>query len=138
VRESLQKLQGRADLIVVSTTASDALHREWNAQDMAQYVSVMAGQNMGTKKQHLEFAAKGKYPDECILMIGDALGDCEAAHAVGVLFYPICPGAEELSWQRFYQEASDKFLYGEYAGTYEAERIAEFDKLLSDTPPWMR
>jgi len=138
VRESLQKLRGRADLIVISTTVSDALQREWNEHGLAQYMSVMAGQDMGTKKQHLEFAAKGKYPDECILMIGDAPGDCEAAHTVGVSFYPICPGKEEHSWQRFYDEASDKFLKGEYAGAYEKARIAEFERLLSDTPPWKR
>lgn len=138
VRESLQKLQGKADLMVVSTTASDALQREWNEHGLSQYMTMMAGQDMGTKKQHLEFSAKGKYPDECILMIGDAPGDCEAAHAVGVLYYPICPGEEESSWQRFYDEVSDKFLKGEYAGAYEAARIAEFENLLSDTPPWNR
>ena len=138
VRESLQKLQGKADLMVISTTASDALQREWNEHGLAQYMAVMAGQNMGTKKQHLEFAAKGKYPDEHILMIGDALGDYEAAHAVGALYYPICPGAEEQSWQRFCEEASDKFLNDAYAGAYETARVAEFEKLLSDTPPWKR
>ncbi len=138
VRESLQKLQGQADLMVVSTTSSDALKREWNEHGLAQYMSVMAGQDMGTKKQHLQYAAKGKYPDERILMIGDAPGDRDAAHAVGALYYPINPGAEEQSWQRFYAEASEKFLNGTYAGAYEAALIAEFEKLLSDTPPWKR
>lgn len=136
VRENLQKLQDKADLMVVSTTASDALQREWNEHGLAQYMSVIAGQDMGTKKQHLEFAAKGKYPDEHILMIGDAPGDCEAAHAVNVLFYPIQPGAEELSWKSFYDEASEKFLNGTYAGAYEADLITSFEKRLSDTPPW--
>ena len=138
VRESLQKLQGKADLMVISTTASDALQREWGEHGIAQYMAVMAGQNMGTKKQHLEFAAKGKYPDDHILMIGDAPGDRDAAKAVGALYYPINPGAEEQSWQRFYEEASEKFLNGTYAGAYEAASIAEFEKLLSDTPPWKR
>lgn len=136
VRESLQKLQGKADLMVISTTVSDALQREWGEHGLAQYMSMMAGQDKGTKKQHLEFAAQGKYPDDHILMIGDAPGDCAAAHAVHVLFYPINPGAEELSWQRFHAEASEKFLNGTYAGVYETALIAEFEKLLSDTPPW--
>lgn len=136
VRESLQKLQDKADLMVISTTASDALLREWGEHGLAQYMAVMAGQNMGTKKQHLEFAAKGKYPDDHILMIGDAPGDRDAAHAVQALFYPINPGAEERSWQRFYDEASDRFLSGTYAGDYEAGLVSEFEKLLSDTPPW--
>lgn len=138
VRESLQKLQGKADLMVISTTASDALQREWGEHGLAQYMAVMAGQDMGTKRQHLELAAKGKYPDDHILMIGDALGDRDAAHAVNALFYPINPGAEEASWRRFYYEASEKFLDGTYAGAYEAELSAEFEKLLSDTPPWRK
>jgi phosphoglycolate phosphatase-like HAD superfamily hydrolase len=123
---------------VVSTTASDALKREWEEHGLAQYMSLIAGQDMGTKKQHLEYAAKRNYPDDHILMIGDAPGDRDAAHAVHALYYPICPGAEETSWQRFYDEASDKFLDGTYVGAYEAGLIAEFDKLLSDTPPWRK
>jgi phosphoglycolate phosphatase-like HAD superfamily hydrolase len=138
VRESLHKLHGKADLVVVSTTASDALQREWGEHGLAPYMAIMAGQDMGTKRQHLEYAAKGKYPDDHILMIGDALGDCDAAHAVNVLYYPILPGAEEISWQRFYQEASEKFLNGTYAGAYEAALLAEFEQRLSDTPPWQK
>ncbi len=124
--------------MVVSTTASDALKREWEEHGLARFMSLIAGQDMGTKRQHLEFAAKGKYPDDHILMIGDAPGDCDAAHAVNVLYYPINPGAEEMSWQRFHDEAADKFLDGKYAGAYEATLIAEFEKLLSDTPPWKK
>lgn len=138
VRESLQKLQGKADLIVISTTASDALQREWGEHGLAQYMAVMAGQDMGTKRQHLEYAAKGKYPDDHILMVGDALGDCDAAHAVNALYYPILPGAEEMSWQRFHDEASEKFLNGTYAGAYAAALLAEFETRLSDTPPWKK
>jgi hypothetical protein len=48
------------------------------------------------------------------------------------------PGHEEESWQRFREEAVHKFLAGEYAGVYEAQLIAEFDKLLPDQPPWKR
>lgn len=138
VRESLQKLQGKADLMVVSTTASDALAREWSEHGLAQYMSLIAGQDMGTKRQHLEYAAKRNYPDDHILMIGDAPGDLDAAHSVHALYYPINPGAEEKSWQRFFDEASEKFLNGSYAGVYEDSLIAEFDKLLSDTPPWKK
>ncbi len=138
VRECLQVLQGHADLMVISTTSSDALKREWGELGLAQYMAGVAGQDMGTKRQHLEFAAKGKYPNDHILMIGDAPGDREAAHAVGALFYPINPGAEERSWQRFCDEAAGRFCSGEYAGAYEAALIAEFDKLLCDTPPWSK
>jgi len=138
VRESLQKLQAKADMIVVSVTSSETLRREWGEHGIAQYMSVIAGQDMGSKKQHLEWAAKGKYPEDRILVIGDAPGDRDAAKAVGALFYPINPGEEDLSWQRFYDEASDRFLDGTYAGSYEAELIAGFEKLLPDTPPWQK
>lgn len=138
VRETLQKLQSKADMIVVSVTSSDALRREWGEHGLAQYMTVLAGQDMGAKRQHLQWAAKGKYPDDRILVLGDAPGDRDAAHAVGALFYPIMPGAEELSWQRFYDEGSERFFGGTYAGAYEAGLIAEFERLLSDTPPWKK
>lgn len=136
VRESLQAMQGKADLMVVSATPLDALEREWNEHGLAQYMAVIAGQEMGTKKQHLQLAAKGKYAGDHILLIGDAPADRDAAHAVNALFYPINPGREEESWRRFLDEALGRFLAGSYAGAYEAERIAEFERLLPETPPW--
>jgi len=138
VRESLQKMQGKVDLMVVSATPLEALEREWGEHGIAQYMTVIAGQEMGTKKQHLQFAAKGKYDDDHILLIGDAPGDRDSAKAVDVLYYPINPGAEDRSWKRFYDEALGKFLDGSYAGDYEASLIAEFEKLLPEMPPWQK
>ncbi len=138
VRESLQKMQGKVDLMVVSATPLEALEREWGEHGIAQYMTVIAGQEMGTKKQHLQFAAKGKYEDNHILLMGDAPGDHEAAKAVDVLFYPINPGSEDQSWKRFHDEALGKFLDGTYEGEYEASLIAEFEKLLPETPPWKK
>ncbi|HIP87492.1 MAG TPA: HAD family hydrolase, partial [Anaerolineales bacterium] len=82
--------------------------------------------------------AGGKYPPDHVLMIGDAPGDLRAARANGALFYPINPGHEEESWQRFYEEAMHRFLAGRYAGEYEATLIAEFERLLPEVPPWKR
>lgn len=138
VRESLQAMQGKVDLMVVSATPLEALQREWAEHELAQYMTVIAGQEMGTKKQHLQFAAKEKYPDDHILLIGDAPGDRDSAKAVDVLFYPINPGDEDRSWKRFYDEALGKFLDGTYEGAYEALMIAEFEKLLPETPPWQK
>jgi phosphoglycolate phosphatase-like HAD superfamily hydrolase len=138
VRESLQFLADKADMIVVSATPYEALKREWEEHDIAQYVRVIAGQEQGKKALHLELAAKGKYPSDHILMIGDAPGDMKAARANDALFYPINPGHEAASWQRFYEEAANKFLAGEYAGEYEAKMIAEFEAVLPDTPPWKK
>ena len=136
VRESLEYLADRADMIVVSATPLEALTREWQEHDIAQYVQVIAGQEMGKKALHLKLAAEGRYPADHILMIGDAPGDMNAARANNALFYPINPGKEEGSWKRFYEEAVHKFLTGAYAGEYEESLIAEFEALLPAVPPW--
>jgi phosphoglycolate phosphatase-like HAD superfamily hydrolase len=138
VRESLQFLADKADMIVVSATPYEALKREWEEHDIAQYVRVIAGQEQGKKALHLELAAKGKYPSDRILMVGDAPGDMKAARANDALFYPVNPGHEEASWQRFYEEAVHKFLAGEYAGAYETALIAEFEAILPEAPPWKK
>lgn len=136
VRESLEKVNKTADAIVVSQTPTEALVREWQEHKVDGYVKIIAGQEMGTKTQHLSYAIEGRYAKDHVLMIGDANGDRKAAKANGVLFYPINPGAEEGSWKRFYEEAYDKFINGTYAGEYEEKLIAEFEGYLPEHPPW--
>jgi phosphoglycolate phosphatase-like HAD superfamily hydrolase len=136
VRESLEKIQPLADVIVVSATPGEALIREWEEHDIAGYAEVIAGQEMGTKAQHLEYATKGRYEKNHVLMVGDAPGDMKAARANNALFYPINPGDEVESWKRFHNEAFDKFIKGRYAGQYETKLIAQFDACLPEKPPW--
>lgn len=136
VRESLEMLRGKADAMVVSATPAEALVREWEEHGLAGLVALIAGQEMGTKNQHLDLATSGKYPKDRVLMVGDAPGDRKAAEAVGVLFYPIEPGREDTSWKRFHDEALPRFFAGTYAGPYMAERVAAFEALLPETPPW--
>ena len=138
LRESLEKLKDKADLLVVSATPTEALKREWQEHDLAQYAQVIAGQEMGTKAQHLEYAAQGRYEKNHILMIGDAPGDRQAAQANDALFYPINPGDEVTSWKRFHDEAFDKFIHGSYSGPYEEKLIAEFNSYLPERPPWQK
>ena len=136
VRESLAAAAERADLMVVSATPIDALTREWSEHDLARYMDLIAGQEAGTKGRHLALAAKGKYADDSILLIGDAPADRDTAAAAGVLFYPITAGREAESWRRFHDEALDRFLTGRYAGPYEDALIADFTAQLPTTPPW--
>ena len=135
-RESLANMGQRADTMVISQTPTDALEREWQEHRIRGGVKIIAGQEMGTKTEHLRFGAKGKYAPEKILMIGDAPGDFKAAQSNNALFYPIVPGQEEVSWKRFHGEALEKFFGGGYAGTYEAALIEEFDASLPENPPW--
>jgi phosphoglycolate phosphatase-like HAD superfamily hydrolase len=138
VRESLEFLASKADMMVVSATPLEALVREWQEHGIDGLVRIIAGQEMGTKAQHLALAAKDKYPSDHILMIGDAPGDLKAARANNALFYPINPGDEDKSWKRFYDQGVHKFLAGEYAGAYEAALIQEFEAYLPEVPPWKR
>jgi phosphoglycolate phosphatase-like HAD superfamily hydrolase len=137
---SLQEMQGAADVIVVSQTPAEALVREWAEQDIDGYVSLIAGQELGTKGEHLVATAgapdAGRYEQDHVLMIGDAPGDYAAAQAVGALFFPVLPGDEEASWRRFSDEALGRFFDGAYAGSYQAELLAEFTAVLPDAPHW--
>jgi phosphoglycolate phosphatase-like HAD superfamily hydrolase len=136
VRESLQKMIEKADAIVVSQTPVEALEREWKESDLDGFVRIIAGQEYGTKTEHIALAAKGKYPDDRILMIGDAPGDMKAAKNNGVLFFPINPGEEEASWEKLFNEGLDRFFTGNYAGSYEAGLIEDFNRHLPDKPHW--
>ena len=136
LRESLEKARPKADMIVVSQTPVEALTREWKEHKIDDFVRVIAGQEMGTKGEHIRLAAGGKYPPAKMLMIGDAPGDLKAARQNDALFYPINPGDEESSWQRLNEEALDRFLAGDYAGDYEKSLLDEFEKLLPEQPPW--
>ena len=138
VRESLEMMYEDADMIVMSATPTEALVREWQEHNLDRYIRVIAGQEMGSKTQHLAMAASGKYPPENILVIGDAPGDMKAAKANHALFYPINPGAENESWERFFKEAYRQFVTGTYAGAYEQALIAEFEARLPELPPWKR
>jgi phosphoglycolate phosphatase-like HAD superfamily hydrolase len=138
VRECLQKMQGHADVLVCSATPLEALEREWEEHDIAQHVFSIAGQEQGSKKEHIQIAAGGKYDTKHMLMIGDAPGDMKAARGNNALFFPINPGAEAASWERLHTEALDKFFEGTYAGAYETKLIQEFESYLPDTPPWKK
>ncbi|MFO7697904.1 MAG: HAD family hydrolase [Anaerolineae bacterium] len=137
-RRSLEAIAAHADAVVVSQTPTEALTREWREHAIDGYVQAIAGQELGTKAQHLAEAAGGKYAAGCSLMIGDATGDLDGARANESFFFPIVPGQEEASWQRFYEEGFPRFLEGSYAGAYEADLITEFIRALPDIPPWQR
>jgi phosphoglycolate phosphatase-like HAD superfamily hydrolase len=136
VRECLERVKSIADVMVVSQTPFEALKREWEENRIDHFLRMIAGQEHGTKSEHLKYAAKGKYTDEKILMIGDANGDLKAAKSNGVLFFPVNPGKEEISWEKLYKEGLDRFFACTYKGAYEEELIKEFETYLPEHPHW--
>ena len=137
VYESLEKMSAWADILVCSGTPGEALTREWEENHIDSFTCVIAGQEMGSKKDHLALV-KDKYPDGHIIMVGDAPGDKKAAYANNIRFFPVNPGAEERSWEMFHSEMCDTFHQGEYTDTIETQLVKNFDLLLPEIPPWKK
>ncbi len=106
------------------------------AVDSDRYVQLIAGQELGSKAEHLELATQGRYEKDRILMIGDVPGDGKAAQTVGVLFYPILPGREMESWTRLRHEGIERFLNQTYAGSYQENLMRDFEACLPERPTW--
>ncbi len=122
VKESLEKLTGTADMLVVSATPFAALEAEWQEHDIARFTRAILGQEQGSKKEFLTNAKK--YAAGKSLMIGDAPGDYKAAMANDCLFFPINPGHEEASWERFYPGRDRSIPAREFRGDLSAGVVA--------------
>ena len=127
----LRQMQGRSDAIVVSQTPEEALLREWRQHGIEPLVRIIAGQELGSKADHIRLATRGKYAMDRVLLIGDAPGDLAAAREAGVSFYPIQPGAEVAAWERFHGEIYALFLAGRYRGELERGLVAAFEQSLA-------
>lgn len=126
VEAALKAMAEQADVMVVSSASGKGLDKDWSFSGLTNYISLLAGQETGSKKVQLRLGADGKYPPNKILMIGDAPGDLEAARSVEALFYPIVPGKEEESWRRLREESLKRFFAGSFQGEYESGLIGEF------------
>ncbi len=138
VKESLDLMAQYADIMVVSKTPYEDLVNYWETQGIADYIQVIAGQEMGSKAHHIEVAKKvSKYEDDNVLMLGDGKGDLKAVKKNNGLFYPISPGKEQEAWERF-ADIFEVFIKGKYKGEFEENLLASFDKVLLTTPSWER
>ena len=137
VKDVLAKADGKADMMVVSQTPLEALTREWKENKIDHYLSLIAGQEHGTKTEHIKYTIEGKgYGENKVLMVGDAPGDLKAAKANNALFFPVLPGNEEKSWAEFASNGINKFFDGTFAGEYQDSLLLEFDRALPELPPW--
>jgi phosphoglycolate phosphatase-like HAD superfamily hydrolase len=136
VKECLKLIAQNADILIVSKTPYADLANYWEAQGIAQYVQIIAGQEMGSKGHHIEVAKKaGQYEDDQVLMIGDGGGDLKAVKENNGLFYPTPPGQEQEAWNNF-PEAFQRFIERKYKGEFEDKLLKVFEKSLLTSPPW--
>lgn len=131
VKDALKLTYDFVDLVVVSQTPYDAIEREWRENNIKGYVKAIAAQEHGTKKEHLEFFSRF-YRKENMLMVGDALGDMNAALANGIKFFPIVPGRENELWLRFIGEGFEMFRTGKFDKEYQDSLIQEFRNALPE------
>jgi len=131
VPAALEAMAQKADIMVVSSASGKGLDKDWSYAGLTKYTALLAGQELGSKKNQLRMGAAGKYPPSKILMIGDASGDLDAARSIEGLFFPIVPGREDESWIRLREEALPRFFNGTFKGEYEDALIQEFLELLS-------
>ena len=110
VEYSLHQLHTVADVAVVSAANESAIASEWARYGLATHADVIFGQEVGSKANSIASMLACGYESRKVVMVGDAMGDAQAAAANGVSFVPILPGREAESWRRLQEEALPKLL----------------------------
>lgn len=136
VKKALAVFGEFADVVIVSATPHEAIIREWDEHGLLEFVTEVAGQELGTKEECIRKACSGQYAADHVLMVGDAPGDLAAAQANGVLFYPIAPGKEDESWKNAADVIPQKFKNGTYEGQAMEEVVQQFLDILMEEPDW--
>lgn len=124
VEVSLRQLHAVADVAVVSAANESAIASEWNRYGLARHADVIFGQEVGSKANSIATMLACGYESRKVMMVGDAMGDAQAAAANGVAFVPILPGKEAESWRRLQEEALPKLLHGTFHADYQNQLLA--------------
>ena len=127
VSEVLHSIVDKVDLVGVSSANEAAVVEEWTRLNLISLFKEVACQNKGNKAHIISESLKRGYKKENTIMLGDALGDLNAALKNGVWFFPIVPGKEEASWVRFYNEGLTKLLSNQFDQNYQDQLINEFN-----------
>lgn len=131
VRDALEAIHTFADVAIVSSANPEAVTEEWERYGLMEHVDIMLTQDMGSKAFCIGAMLKQGYDPEKVLMIGDAPGDRDAAQTNHVLYYPVLVRREEASWNRFREEAMERFRNQSYNGAYQDQLLKEFEANLS-------
>ena len=127
--DALRLAREQADIVILTAANRQEINKEWEVFELAQYTDLLMAQEDGRKEECLKELLEKGYEKDHVLMVGDAPTDLAAAQAAGVLFYPILAYQERESWENF-SEALDHFTNEDYAGSYQEERIKEFQENL--------
>jgi len=132
VREVLERLGARADILVVSATPGEALAREWKSTSSTVHAGDL-GQEVGTKKQMLRQAAK--YTQGQSLMIATRWATTRPPRPTIRTSSPSTLGRGG-KLEAVLRGRIDRFFCGAFAGKYQEELLADFNRYLPAQPPW--
>ena len=124
-KEGLAAAHGFADVAMVSSANRDAVEEEWGKFGLLEHTDIVLAQDVGSKAACIAEMLKFGYDPACVLMVGDAPGDCDAAEKNGVWYYPILVNHEKESWGEAIATAFGKLQQGSYAAC-GAEKKQEF------------
>ena len=114
-----------ADVVVVSGANRDTVLDEWKRHQLISCADLILTQENGTKTACIRRLMEMGYNRECVLMVGDAPGDCDAAEENGVGFFPILVEREQDSWEQL-QFVGLHMLKNGRLEEYLAEQKREF------------
>lgn len=135
-RRALPAIAARADILVLTGAPEAAVRSEWTAAGLLAYAAAVDGQERGPKATALAARRAGRYAPGRVLVVGDAMGDLEAARSADASFFPIVPGREEECWDCFAREGLERFASGERSPGRGL--LADFLDALPADPPWAR
>ena len=129
-KEAMAYLHEYADIAIVSSANKEAVVEEWTRLNCMQYVSMLCGQDAGTKAFCIS-QLKQHYDSYHVLMVGDALSDLHAAQENHVPFYPILAAHEASSWARLKEDVGPRFLAGQLDNVEIKKLAVEMEQNLS-------
>lgn len=123
VAETLDSIKEIAEIAVISSANKEAILQEWKHNHLLEKVDYIFSQNEGSKKECIAKLVKHNIDKKHILMVGDALGDWEAASENGVWFYPILAENEEQSWNQLKHIYIKAFFQSEFNKELQEELL---------------
>lgn len=130
VKECMLELSKEFKIIIISSANNKAVIHEWEKFGLLPLCDEICTQEMGTKDDCIRKMINKIRPSDAI-MLGDAVGDMEAAKQNNISFYPINPRYENESWSCFLNVYSKNFKEGTYKQK-EKDVINKFVTILKE------
>ena len=125
-KEGLMAAHAFADVAIVSSANREAVLEEWEKFGLIPNTDIMLTQDIGSKAYCIARMLEFGYDKKKTLMVGDAMGDLDAARQNGVYYFPILPGKEAESWHELVSEGLSRLAEGSFGGAYQEKKIQEF------------